>query len=143
MATSAIRRLTIPTNRTMKGPKLTNDGKRLIVDYDFEEDDGSTRWGRVVFDEVLSFEYRDSACCRAEDVLPPTEIRSRADSAYLGLVTDLWQESVGNQAWQHGKGGRDRFQHFTVYFDDACCLNIVASGCEVVSAPLEASSADA
>lgn len=143
MVTSEVHRLLIPTNRTKIGPRLAHQRDQLTVDYDFEEDDGSTRWGRVVFHEVLSFEYRDSSCCRAEDVLPSTEIRGRTDSEYVRVVTDRWHESVGSQAWQQGKGDRGRFRHFTVYFDDACCLNIVASACGVVAVSPEARGVDA
>jgi hypothetical protein len=125
-------RVAVPTNRTVTGPKVTNQNDRLVVDYDFEEDSGSILWGQVVFEEVLSFEYRDSSCCRGEDVLPSTDIRCQAHSEYLKAVTDRWQDSVGRQTWQQEKGGRGRFQHFTICFDDACCLNIIASSCAVV-----------
>jgi hypothetical protein len=142
MATVAILRVTVPTNRTIKGPKLAHCNDHLVVDYDFEEDNGSITWGRVVFGEVLTFEYRDSSCCRAGDVSASTEIRSHEDSEYLKSATDRWNASVGNQTWQQDKGGRSRFRHFTVYFDDACCLNIIASSCAVVPSPLEAGSDD-
>ena len=135
MANSESHRLFVPANGTQQGPKLAHQKEQLIVDYDFEDDDGSIRWARILFQEVLSFEYRDSSCCRAEDVLPSTEIRSRADSEYLRTVTDRWHEFVGGQEWQQGKGGRGRFQHFTLYFDDACSLNIVASACEICQTP--------
>ena len=133
MAVSETRRLAVPTHRTKAGPKLTHSREQLVVDYDFEEDDGSLQCARLSFEEVLSFEYRDSSCCCAEDVLAPSEIRVQSDSLYLRLVTERWSESVGNHGWQLSMGGRGRFLHYTIYFDDACSLNVVASACEASS----------
>ena len=143
MAASEGLQLAVPTNRTMKGPILTHQGEQLIVDYDFESDDGSDLWGRIVFEEILAYEYLDISSCTAGDVLAPAEIRRRVESDYLSLVTSRWQASVGTQAWQQRKGGRERFQHFTIYFDDVCCVNVVASSCKVLRLPVEKINDDA
>jgi hypothetical protein len=138
MPTSRVCRLTVPTNRTINGPKLTHNREQLVVDYDCEENDGSVTWSRVVFTEVLSFEFRQSVCCQADDVLRATEIRSQRNSEYLKAITGKWHAAVGSQKWQRDKGGPSRFQHFTIYFDDVCCLNIIASSCEAVPLPTAA-----
>jgi hypothetical protein len=121
--------LRVPTNRTVEGPRLEMARGRLVVGYDFEEDDGSIEQARLVFEEVLSFEYRDSACCPAENVLPPTEVRVQDQSGYLDSVRSRWVEAAGWQDWQSQQGGAARFKHFTVYFDDAACLDVIASLC--------------
>jgi hypothetical protein len=118
-------------NRTVEGPKIVMANDRLVVDYDFEDNDGSIDKGRVVFEEVLSFEYRDSTCCSAENVLSATEVRTLNQSEYLDLVRSRWDHAVGWQDWQQKKGGATRFKHFTVYFDDVGCLDVIASDCRV------------
>jgi len=59
---------------------------RLVVDYDCEGDDGRITSGRILFEELLSFQYWD---------------------------------------------GSDRFRDFTIYFDDAGSLDVVAARCHV------------
>lgn len=121
----------VPTNRTVEGPSLEMAKGRLVVGYDFEDDGGSIEQARLIFEEVLSFEYRDSACCPAENVLPSTEVRAQDQSEYLDSVRSQWEEAVGWQDWQREQGGAARFKHFTVYFDDAACLDVIASSCQV------------
>lgn len=106
---------------------------RLLLDYDCEQDDGAAEPARLIFEEVLAFEYRDSTSCQAEDVLPPTEIRILEQSRYLDSVRSLWEERVGWQDWQRQQGEATRFKHFTVYFDDVGCLHVIASHCKVAS----------
>lgn len=121
----------VPTNRTIEGPRLVMAKDRLVVTYDCGQDSGGIEQGRLTFEEVLAFEYRDSTCCLPESVLPATEIRTQETSAFLGSVRTRWDEAVGWQEWQEKRGGASRFKHFTVYFDDAGCLDVVASGCQV------------
>lgn len=123
--------LRVPTNRTVEGPSLQMAKGRLIVGYDFEGDPRSIDEARLIFEEVLSFEYRDSACCPAENVLSSTEIRAQDQSPYLDTVRSQWEEAVGWQDWQREKGGAARFKHYTVYFDDAGCLDVIATSCQV------------
>jgi len=123
-------RIKVPTSRTQKGPRLVQTREQLVVDYDFEEDDGTVVWARLVFQVILAFEYRDSSCIHAEDVLPSDDVRSTKQSNYLTETVDLWFDAVGKHAWQQSRGGRDRFKHFTVFFDNACSINIIAASCE-------------
>jgi len=121
--------LRVPTNRSVAGPKLSAEKDKLIVSYDFEEDDGRLTQGQMTFEMVLSFEYKDNSCCIADDVISGAEIRILDRSEYLERILNLWDKSVGWQAWQLEKGGRSRFKHFTIYFDDAACLNLIAASC--------------
>ena len=118
-----------PINRTVNGPEVHKAGGVLVVDYDFETDDGTVEWSRVSFEEPLVFEYRDSACCLVGDIVGSHEIRVQRESALLRATLERWQEAVGWQDWQAAKGGAERFRHFSLWFDDASSLDIVASSC--------------
>lgn len=121
----------LPMDRTVKGPRITRDGERLVVEYDYEHDDGSIQWARIAFDEVLYYEYRCNVCCRAEDVLSPSQIRRQDESETHAAVLELWEESVGSHEWQKKKGGSARFKHFTIFFDDAGSIDAIAANCDV------------
>ena len=129
--TTTIMKLSTKTNCTVAGPWFQNDKGNVTVVYDFEHDDGSIEKAQVVFEEVLAFEYRQGPCCRADDILAPDEIQCLTESDYLGAVVELWQESVGWQDFHQRKGGAARFKHYTMFFDDSGCVNVVASGCRV------------
>ncbi|HLA85746.1 MAG TPA: hypothetical protein VJL29_13225 [Thermoguttaceae bacterium] len=120
-----------PTNQTVTGPRFHSDGSRIVVEYDCEEDQGEVAWSEISFEEALAFEYREAACCRADDVIGAHEVRCLERSAYLSDVIDRWQASVGWEEWQQKQGGAARFKHFTVFFDDAGCVNVVAASCAV------------
>jgi len=98
-----------------------------VIEYDYEQADGSTTFVTLGFIEVLSFEYRQSACLDASDVLPPTEMLCLCQSGRLTTALNLWQTHVGWQEFQAKQGGADRFRHYKVYFDDAGCIDVVAS----------------
>ena len=120
-----------PTNSTVQGPVLKRTKDELIVEYDYETDSGSVEWSSIVFTEVLVLELRDCACCRADDVIGFQEIRVQTESALLKEAVEWWQERVGGHSWQQEQGGAGRFKHFSIWFDDAASLNVVASGCSV------------
>lgn len=126
----AIRLLT-PADRTPSDPKLTMEASRLVVDYDCEEDDGRITTGRILFEDILSFQYWDASCCPAQNVVPASEVRVLERSGYLDEIKGRWNESVGWQEWQKEQGGADRFLHFTVYFDDSGSLDVIAARCHV------------
>ena len=119
------------TNRTVSGPRFQRQGEKVILEYDYERDDGGTEWIQIVFEDVLDFEYRQDVCCDEEDVIRATEIRSLTQSERLSRVLKLWQERVGWQIWQQKQGGVGRFKHFKLYFDDAGCVDVIAASCQV------------
>lgn len=130
MSTTGIQ-LSSPTNRTVEGPRLQQDRGRLVVEYDCQGDDGSIEWRKIVFGEVLAVEYRQVSCCTADSVIGAREIRSTAQSPRLAEVLKRWNESVGWQDWHQKQGGASRFKHFTVFFDDAGCVDVIAASCDV------------
>jgi len=107
------------------------EASRLVVDYDCEGDDGVITCGRILFEELLSFKYWDGSCGPARNVLAATEVRVLEKSDYLDEIKGRWNESVGWHDWQKEQGGSDRFRHFTIYFNDAGSLDVVAARCLV------------
>jgi hypothetical protein len=120
-----------PTNRTAEGPRFRGDANQTVVEYDYQRDDGARDWITVVFDDVLQFDFRPVPCCRAEDVVAATHVRVLAESERLSTTLNRWQESVGWQEWQQQQGGAARFRHFTMFFDDAGCIDVVAAACRL------------
>ena len=128
MSTTTLR-LALPTDRTTQGPRLKGDASQVTIEYDYQRDDGSIVWTSVVFDDVLMYEFRPAPCCIGEDVLDAAEVRVRAASERLKVLLERWQETIGWQEWQQKQGGAGRYKHFTMYFDDAGCVDVVAACC--------------
>jgi hypothetical protein len=120
-----------PTNRTVEGPWLQQEGDRLIVEYDYQADDGSIEWRKIVFGDILAVEYRQVSCCDDNSVIGAREIRSSAQSPRLAEVVKRWNESVGWQDWHQKQGGASRFKHYTIFFDEAGCVDVIAASCEL------------
>ena len=122
------------TNRTRTGPRLAGGLGHVDVSYDFEADDGSIEWVTIRFQDVLQVELKPDVCCTVGDIVPSGELRVKTDGYRLSAVAGRWDERVGHHQWEQKKGGSGRFRHFTVYFDDAGCVDVVAATAEVVEA---------
>lgn len=122
--------LALPTSATREGPRFRGEGHRAAVEYDCEKDDGTTEWTTVVFDDVLQFEFRPAPCCTADDVVGATEVRVRTASPRLATVLERWLEAVGWQEWHRKQGGSARYRHYTMFFDDAGCVDVIAASCQ-------------
>jgi hypothetical protein len=120
-----------PTNRTVEGPRLRHDQDRLVVEYDCQGDDGAVEWRRIVFGEVLTLKYRQVSCCSEKSVIGASQVRSTNESSELAAALERWNESVGWQEWHQKRGGGSRFKHYTLFFDDAGCLDVIAASCDV------------
>ena len=125
-----------PTSRTEEGPRFKGDATEMVVEYDYQEDDGKVTWSSVAFSDVLQFEFRPMPCCTADDVVAATEVRVQTASERLVKMQARWQGAVGWQQWQQKQGGAVRYSHFTVYFDDEGCVDVVAASCRP-SAPAQ------
>jgi hypothetical protein len=123
--------LKLPTNRVVNGPKLNFRPDSLVVEYDYEMDDGTHKWTKVLFEDILAFEWRNNCCFKAEDVLNSQVMRFKKKSKYLDSILKVWQALIGWHEYQIKLGGKDRFKHFTMYFDDAGTINVVAANCIV------------
>lgn len=120
------------TNRTRTGPRLSGGLGRVDIAYDCEADDGSIEWVTIRFEDVLQVEMRPDVCCTVHDIVPSGELRAKSDGDRLSAVVGLWDERVGRHECERNKGGSSRFRHFTVYFDDAGCVDVVAASAKVV-----------
>jgi len=127
----------VPTNATLKGPRLTHDENRVTVAYDCERSDGTVVWAELVFDEVLAIEYRTSVCCEGEHVVAPSYIARYTESAWLSRTRELWSASVGWQKYEQSKGGAERFSHYRLYFDDAACIQLIAAALRIAGTSSE------
>ena len=126
--------LPLPTNTTQEGPRFRGDDKQVVVEYDYHSDDGRTVWTTVVFEDVLQFEFRPDPCPTADDIADDirsaTEMRVRDASQRLTTVLERWQVTLGSHEWQQKQGGAARYRHFSIWFDDAGCIDVIASkGC--------------
>lgn len=124
-------RLPRSTSRTVTGPKLEGTGQRACVIYDYEHDDGRIEWTRVIFDDVLVLEYRRDSLCTEHDIVGPCHVRCLSGSRWLEeLVGHLCESEMWVRS-QEKKGGVRRFSHFTIFFDDVACINVIASSCTI------------
>lgn len=125
--------LPLSTSRTVTGPKFHGDIEHLIIDYDYEHDDGSIEWTRILFPEPLTFEYRRDSLCNEHDIVEPDEVRWLSSSEWLKEIVGRLSQSSMWREWQEKKGGIGRFKHFTMYFDDIGCIDVIGSSCSIAA----------
>jgi hypothetical protein len=132
--------LTTPTNRTTLGPKLHLVTDKLEIEYDFEMDDGKIIWSKIFFDDILAFDFRNSACdadfdfrnsaCNGDsEIVSSKIICSYSESPYLEKILGAWRILVGWQDFEIKKNKKSPYLHFFIHFVDAGSLNVVARGC--------------
>jgi hypothetical protein len=78
--------LSKPTSRTVNGPVIKKDADRLLIEYDYELDNGNIEWAQISFFGVLALEYRDGSCCKEESVVSAREVRFVTQSEWLSNV---------------------------------------------------------
>lgn len=83
MESSSRIELPLPTSRTVNGPKLHLSQQQLTLEYDYVLDDGTVAWTRTQFNAVIAFEYRQVACCVADDLDAYNKIVRHFDSSWL------------------------------------------------------------
>jgi hypothetical protein len=124
--------LPLATNATVGGPILEYHGMTVLLKYDHEENDGAIKWASVKFEGVLACHVvQDVAESDPESVIPSREIRCRTESELLTKLLDHWDKMVGWHEYQKRLGGRARFRHYQLFFDDACSVQVVALSCKV------------
>jgi|GEM_PF-2605026 len=119
--------LKIPTDFTEKGPILSYSKDKLLIEYDYKNDDKTVSWSKIEFNDVLAVQVKNSACFEEEDVLSEKTMRCMSQSAWLSRIINLWKESVGWHDWQQKQGGAERYKHYTIYFPDAGCIDVIAA----------------
>lgn len=112
--------LPLPTSRTVTGPELVVARDEAIVRYDFERDDGSVAWVRITFARPIAVSFRTEPACRATDLDAYVHLTGYAESEWLSDV----QSRV---AGYFGSDGQPALIHWRLYFDDAGCIEAIAS----------------
>lgn len=121
-----------PTSHTERGPVVELDGGRLTVHYDCVTEDGVAEWTELVFEEVLTFGYRNMAACTDQDVLGADYVVEDDASTELDAAVNRWTTFVGWQGHEKGRQRADPFKHFRVFFDDAGAIDVIARSLEIV-----------
>jgi hypothetical protein len=102
--------------------------RQLTVDYDY----AGREWARLVFQDVLLFEWRAESVCRGVDAVSNTEMSCSDNSLMLSEAVKLWMRSRYRSEAQISsedlRGGPSRFKHYAVWFDDSGTLHVVAGG---------------
>lgn len=120
-----------PTDATKQGPIVEANNAILFLRYDNESPSGNTRWGAIQFRDVLAYEVYQSVCSPVENIVPSNEVRINRDSKWLAEVVARWSEAVGWQEYQVRIGGPERSRHYQMYFDDVCCVQVIATTCDI------------
>lgn len=116
-----------PTSRTKDGPVIRLTPPNLSIKYDYPTDDGSVNWVELFFQDVLASEYRQEACCTAEDLDAYNKLLKEGTSAWLSEMESRWSKFLGSQV----RGKEFLYFHWRLYFDDVGCINIIAKSCQV------------
>jgi len=119
------------TNATSAGPIIEYRASDVSLRYDHQGENGEIEWTFVIFREVLALEVYDNSVCSVADIRHSDEIMSHAQSTWLSQVLEPWRQRVGWQEFQHKAGGEKRFKHYQIYFDDVCCVRVIARSCAI------------
>lgn len=121
-------KLNHPTSSTEQGPFLTLKSNRLVLEYDwYDEETKEYKWEVLVFEEVLKVLYKQAICCDGDDIDAYNQIISTQNSKLWSTVIARWEKRVGWHKFQKEQGGKERFKHYKIYFDDAGCVDVIAS----------------
>jgi hypothetical protein len=119
--------LPLPASRTAVGPVARLRPPILAVEYDYEDEDGTVRWARIQFHDVLRFEYRQEVVCAASDIAAYHSMLITEDSPSLSAVRARYMTYLARaEATEEGR----EFAQYTVYFDDSGCIDVIATSFE-------------
>jgi hypothetical protein len=119
---SEIINLPIPTSQTNEGPIIHFASEKLFVDYDFEKEDKTVEWIRLVFEDVLTFEYKQDSSSTADDVKGYNKIVRFTESELLIKVKKEWENFVDPITKEKGF----YYSHWLTFFDDKGSINVIA-----------------
>ena len=123
--------LPLKTNATRHGPIVSADQTVLRLKYDHEDDDGTLGWTEIEFEEVLAYRFNQWVCA---DVGPDTRYDEMAEldaSSWLLEILNKWDRIVGWEKSQIDKGGRSRFRHYIIDFDDVGVFELICSSYQI------------
>lgn len=111
------------------------DRNALDIDYDYQRDDGTLEWIHLRFNEVSAYKFCQAVCCAAEHIVGFDVMARYTESAWRDERIEHWKEWIGWQESQKQQGGESRFHHFRIFFDDAGCVDVLASSYEIHDHP--------
>lgn len=122
--------LPLPTNSTRVGPYIIAENGGVRIKYDFERNDGTLEWSEIAFEEVLAYRFHQSICYQMDTNIVINKFNELIElntSSWLRDVLCKWDAAVGWQEYQINKGGKLRFKHYIVEFDDVGVCEIICS----------------
>lgn len=122
-------KITLPfkTNRTISGPIIHIEKPNISLKYDYEQDNADIIWTEILFKEALACEYRQAVSAQVGDVIKSDIILILDNSGLLKNIVNAWDKQMGMIEIENVKGGRKRFKHYKIWFDDSSSLDIIAS----------------
>lgn len=120
------------TDTTDNGPIVLATGMALSLKYDYHHDDGTIEWTEIKFKEVLAYRFDEWVCADGNPYLDFRKMAEFDTSPWLLRKLDKWDVSVGWQKFQIDKGGRSRFRHYMIYFDDQGILEVIGSSYQII-----------
>lgn len=118
-----------PTSQTIKGPLINLMDKNLTLGYDYENDNGTIDWVKIIFLDVLTFNYRQNSCVLPEDVKAYNVILDLGDSLWLNTNKQIYEKFLGKSHIHQGFN----YKHWKIYFDDVACVEIIAREFQIVN----------
>ncbi len=115
-------KLLVPTNRTVDGPKIRMSGPDVVIEYDYENDDGSVVWAHVRFSGTVAISYWDSSCWEVRHVSPAESLKVSDDSDWLQMILSS-RDSLLDTRTQLPT----LLRHYILYFDDAGAIDVAAA----------------
>lgn len=123
--------LPLKTNATCHGPNVSANQSILRLKYDREDDDGTLDWTEIIFEEVLAYRFNQWVCADVGLETGYDEMAEFDASTWLLRILDRWDHTVGWQKSQIDKGGRSRFRHYIIDFDDVGVFELICSSYQI------------
>lgn len=97
----------------------------LSLKYDYEHDDGTFEWAEIKFEEVLAYRFTESICANTGSEIDADKMAELDASTWLLGILDRWDYDVGWHQHEIDKGGRSRFKHYIMNFDDDGIFEVI------------------
>ena len=119
------------TDSTDHGPIVYARGRTVSLKYDYQQSDGTTDWTEIEFNGVLAYRFDEWTCAEDDSYINFRKMAECDSSPWLVKKLDKWQREVGHYQFQIDKGGRSRFKHYMIYFDDQGTFEVICSGYQI------------
>ncbi|MDH4226253.1 MAG: hypothetical protein OEV59_00665 [Deltaproteobacteria bacterium] len=118
------------------GPKICFEGIELVLYYFYEYNNGDKQWVKIDFDYTLAFECRQAVCIESKfsKLIDSSSILICDGSDWQERVLNTWYHDVGrHHKYLQELGGKHRFKHYSIYFDDEAYIWVLAAGIKEIS----------